>query len=69
MAMNIKFHYYPWAPYPWHWYYSPQGEEFPEVMQWIVQTYGFNGERWEGNGGWLMFKEESDAMMFLLRWS
>lgn len=67
--MNIEFTYYPNAKYPWRWYYSPQGPEFNEVLQWLIDTFGPWGDRWRGDGGWLMFKEESDASMFSLKWS
>lgn len=67
--MNVKFTHRPDRQYPWQWYYSPQGEEFPEVQKWLIETYGYYGDRWDGHGGWIMFKEESDAALFTLKWS
>jgi len=69
MGLNIQFTHHPHAKYPWHWYYSPQGAEFYNVLQWLTDTLGPAGGRWSGHGGWLVFKDEGDAAMFSLKWS
>ena len=69
--MNIQFTYYPNKPYPWRWYYSPQGTEFQEVMLWCYDTYGqpVRNNRWDCYAGYISFRDKSDADWFLLRWS
>jgi hypothetical protein len=69
--MNIEFKYTPDKDYPWEWYYSPQGEEFHEVMLWCYDTYGnpSSGSRWDCYGGWMRFRDKKDAELFVLRWS
>jgi hypothetical protein len=69
--MNIEFKYNPFKQYPWRWYYSPQGEEFAEVMLWLYDTYGspIRNSRWDINRGWISFADKKDADWFILRWS
>ncbi len=75
--MNIKFKHRPDRDYKWEWYYSPQGKEFLSVYGWLWDTFGHPGtdpetgvhSGWDSHGGWIKFKEESDMLLFLLRWS
>lgn len=69
VVMNIQFKYRGNGRYPYEWYYSPQGDEFRSVFAWCYTTYGPTGDRWHTHGGWIKFKEESDATLFTLKWS
>ena len=67
--MNWNFKHRPDRKYKWETYYSPQGHEMGELYIWCHKTYGPTGERWDSHGGWIKFKEQSDVVLFLLRWS
>ena len=67
--MNTNFKHYPNRQYPWQWYYSPQGQEYYEVYNWLWQNFGPIGERWDHHGGWIKLRGEEDVILFTLRWS
>lgn len=55
----------------WEAYYSPMGDEMPEVYRWCRAQFGgpdYLG-RWTNFNGWVRFRNKADMMLFLLRWS
>lgn len=72
--MKVEFKHCPGRYYEWEWYYSPQGPEMGEVYGWCWATFGHPGlalgdGTWDSHGGWIKFRKEEDATMFVLRWS
>ena len=71
--MKINFTHRPDREYKWEWYYSPQGDEAIEVYKWCDRTYGYptrcDQSRWDRWGGWIKFRREEDAMLFVLKWT
>lgn len=69
--MNIEFSHRPGEWFEWEWYYSPQGNEFSQVIGWLYTTFGHPGAsgEWNGTGGYIRFRNKKDAEWFKLRWS
>jgi hypothetical protein len=72
--VQIEFKHRPDRDYKWEWYYSPQGKEFPAVMDWLWDTFGHPGSAlgdgsWDCTGGWIKFKQQESVLLFVLRWS
>ena len=55
----------------WLWGPSLEKDQRIEVKEWAYQQYGPQGFRWSLSltSGTIKFRDEVDAMMFLLKWA
>ena len=60
-------------PYKYPTKMRKRNPEWQEQLAWMIATFGrrtgTTQDRWRANAGYYWFKDERDAVVFLLRWS
>ena len=67
--------YYAVEPYLTSWSVTENNNKWDEIKEWCYETFGEQGDvweyvtaRWYYNDRKFLFREESDRLMFVLKW-